>query len=248
MAPASHSNGVDVSARFWWWDSDYATHIARPVRVPRWEEIGRNYSAATARRLEQLVGWRGGPPTGGRLIICHGPSGTGKTHAVQMLAGAWRDWADLHVISDPEQFLSNPAYLMSVASAHGEGDGGRWRVAVLEDAGEQLAFDGRGSQQAVGRLLNVGDGVLGQALRMLVLITTNEPLDRLDARVRRPGRQLAEVPFAPLNRDEIGRWCADRPLEPPDRGSVTLADLYALAAGAELSAPPRPVGFSPAGG
>jgi ATP-dependent 26S proteasome regulatory subunit len=138
---------------------------------------------------------------------------------------------------------------MSVASARTDGaDAGRWRVAVLEDAGEYLAVDGRGSQQQVaGRLLNVCDGVLGQAMRMLVLITTNEPLTRLDDALRRPGRQLADVRFGLLDRREIASWCAARSLRPPDRESATLADLYAYASGARMPAPTQRLGFTAAG-
>jgi hypothetical protein len=237
---------LDVPARFWWWDADYTSYVARSIRVPSWPEIAGNYTAETAMRMGDLVGWREPPAAGGRLIVCHGASGTGKTHAVQALAGAWQGWADLEVISDPEQFLANPGYLMSVASARGDDARSRWRVAVLEDAGEHLA-DGRSGRQGVSRLLNVGDGVLGQALRLLVVVTTNEPLERLDERVRRPGRLLAEVRFAPLARDEVVRWCEQRALAPLERERATIADLYAYAAGRDLPAATRPLGFAGAG-
>nr|WP_246345779.1 AAA family ATPase [Conexibacter arvalis] len=194
------------------------------------------------------MGWRGAPPGGGRLILFHGASGTGKTHAVQTLAGAWRDWADLHVVSDPEELLANPGYLMTVGNPRGETRAGRWRLAVLEDVGQHLSADTGASRQTVGRLLNVGDGVLGAALRLIVLLTTNERPEHLDGRLRRPGRLLTEVAFESLTRPEIERWCATRSVAPPNRERSTLAELYALAAGQSRTPPRAALGFAPASG
>ncbi len=79
----------------------------------------------------------------------------------------------------------------------------RWRLLVLEDADELLRADAKKETgQALSRLLNVADGFLGQGERVLVLITTNEPLGRLHPAVIRPGRCLAEVEFTPLTAAE----------------------------------------------
>ena len=55
----------------------------------------------------------------------------------------------------------------------------RWRLLVLEDCGEFLRAD---AKQAIGqglsRLLNLTDGLLGQGLNLLVLISTNDELAR----------------------------------------------------------------------
>lgn len=107
------------------------------------------------------------------------PPGTGKTNAVRVLLGEWRAWADFHFITDPESFLNDPGYLITALSgqrARAAQHDSRWRVFVLEDAGEFLAHDARAATgQALPRLLNVCDGVLGQAMRVLLVITTNEP-------------------------------------------------------------------------
>ena len=66
------------------------------------------------------------------------------------------------------------ALLRRAAARDGEP---RWRLLVLEDAGELLAADARAvAGQALSRLLNVTDGLLGEGLRAVVLVTTNEPL------------------------------------------------------------------------
>lgn len=235
-----------LEARLWWWDGIEGSEILATVPAPAWDEVRGNYAAATADSLAPLMTAHAGPPAGGRLVVFHGPSGTGKTHAVQTLAGAWRGWADLHVVSDPEELLANPSYLMTVANPRGDARPGRWRLIVLEDVGEHLAVAATASRPVLGRLLNVIDGVLGIALRVIVVVTTNERPDRLDARLRRPGRLLAEIGFAPLARDELVRWCAARSLTPPDCATATVAELYALAAGRVVRPAQPRVGFASA--
>ena len=41
--------------------------------------------------------------------------------------------------------------------------------------------------QALSRFLNVVDGLIGQGLRLLVLVTSNEELGKLHPAVSRPG-------------------------------------------------------------
>ena len=60
--------------------------------------------------------------------------------------------------------------------------------------------------QGLSRFLNVVDGLIGQGLRVLVLVTTNEPIRKLHPAVARPGRCAANVEFAPLAADEAAAW------------------------------------------
>jgi hypothetical protein len=50
--------------------------------------------------------------------------------------------------------------------------------------------------------LNVVDGLIGQGLRVLVLVTTNEELKSLHPAVARPGRAAANIEFHALSRHE----------------------------------------------
>ena len=67
-------------------------------------------------------------------------------------------------------------------------------MLVLEDCDELIRADAkRGAGQALSRLLNLTDGVVGQGLDVLVCLTTNEDLHRLHPAITRPGRCLAEI-------------------------------------------------------
>jgi hypothetical protein len=119
-----------------------------------------------------------------------------------------------------------------------------WRVLVLEDTGELLTADAKVViGQGLSRFLNVVDGLIGQGLRVLVLVTTNEPIRKLHPAVARPGRCAANVEFAALNSDEASDWLTAHEVADGVGSSMTLAELYARAEGRDASET-RLVGFA----
>ena len=118
-----------------------------------------------------------------------------------------------------------------------------WRLLVLEDTGELLTPDAKTViGQGLSRFLNVVDGLIGQGLRILVLVTTNEEIRKLHPAVARPGRCAANVSFGPLSHEEASAWLAERAADARVDGAATIASLYALAddGGAQ---PKQSVGF-----
>ena len=118
----------------------------------------------------------------------------------------------------------------------GEGDNRLWRLLVMEDTGELLAADARErTGQGLSRFLNVVDGLIGQGLQVIVLVTTNEEIRKLHPAVARPGRCAANVHFDPLDTDEATEWLRAHGLDAAARGNRTLASLYAEAEGRDPS-------------
>jgi hypothetical protein len=246
----------EVPITFWTYTPSGAQPSFRTIGVPEWSEIGDNYSLNVREQLGRIMrGFQ--PSRGGQLILWHGEAGTGKTFALRALAWEWRGWCQFHYIVDPDSFFGEHAdYLISVllqpAVPMMVGQGGfhpaahavlqlsalqeddeeeaekPWRVLVLEDTGELLSADARErAGQGLSRFLNVVDGLIGQGLRVLVLVTTNEEIRRLHPAVARPGRCAANVEFGPLTAAEASAWLARHDLHVESRGGRTLASLYA---------------------
>ncbi len=227
----------------------------RWVDAPYWETIESNYPNDVRGPLGRLMAMEEPPSQGGRLLLLYGDPGTGKTTAIRSMAREWAAWSDVHFVLDPEEFFGSPDYLMHVVAAEEEwwernrSHERRWKLIVVEDADDLIRADaGRTSGASLGRLLNLTDGILGHGMRVLLLITTNEPVRALHPAVVRPGRCLADVRFRPFTRPEGIEWL-ENPARPADgeesagstlpAGDVTLAELYRLRGGLESFATER---------
>lgn len=124
-------------------------------------------------------------------------------------------------------------------------DPAKWRLLVLEDSGELVRADAKAETgQALSRLLNVVDGLIGQGLRILVLITTNEELGKLHPAISRPGRCLSRTEFSLLDKGSATAWLNKRGVPDEIGEAASLADLYAIASGHERPPVASKIGFA----
>lgn len=261
-----------VMVDFWHRSVNGSNSFTRTITVPTWKDIVQNYNEQTRADVESILlrdrsSFTG---AGGKLLIWRGDPGLGKTFAIRSLLSEWKSWCRGHYITDPEQFLNDSQYLMNVLLEEDEdeeaeydydhlGNGGvstvgttgkKWKLVILEDAGELISVEAKArTGQALQRLLNVTEGMIGQGLQVMILITTNEDIEKFEPAVIRNGRCLQNIEFQPLSKEEATAWCERQEIEHPDfRYPTPLSDLFALKDGLItpdqlLKNAKRPVGF-----
>lgn len=240
LYPASEAKDLEVPFTFWTYTQHGPHSTVRRLAAVDWSTIQNNYARDTRADIDHLVE-DFDPKLAGQLLLWHGEPGTGKTYALRALSWMWREWCDFHYIADPEEFFGRAEYLLQVLLNETDGpvlvsEGEapprpRWRCLILEDTGELLAADAKEKVgQGLARLLNVVDGLIGQGLRVLVLVTTNDELSKFHPAITRPGRCAMKTEFTELGGEEIERWLSARGIDTvPGWGQRRIADLYAFA-------------------
>lgn len=154
------------------------------------------------------------------VVLLHGAYGTGKTSYLRHIMGNM----DVRFIFLPTNMvgeLSNPNFLPFLSNYKDS-------VLVLEDCEEIIRNrkSMQGDSHSLANLLNVGDGLLSDALAIKLVCTFNADVKQVDPAVLREGRLVARYEFTPLSiektrnlKEKIGvGGGTDRPM--------TLAEIY----------------------
>jgi len=246
------NNDADtINVKFWFRGRNGATYYTRKIQCPIFDEISANYPAVEP-EIKHLLGLKT-PWDVGKMIFWMGAPGTGKTYCLRALLQEWRKKVTPHVIIDPEAFFKDPMYLqevllenetgglMPMPSEKGPPEEKKGNLIILEDSPRTVLQEARGSHETYGmaRLLNFTDGILGQGLSCMFLITTNDDIDDIDSAFLRDGRALQRLKFEKFSPEEAEAWLKKRGYnkEIEIEDEVPLSRLYAILNNKEAHVP-----------
>lgn len=161
------------------------------------------------------------------VSVLFGPPGCGKTTYLRALMAKLLDRFIFYYLPISEfEVLSNARFVgfwLQESRRHGD----KHKMAILEDAEELLLPRDEGSRAKVSNLLNIGDGFLGDHLKLQVIATTNVPMQNLDPALTRPGRLMGAREFPRLSRASALRLAEAKGITLlPEQADYSLAEIY----------------------
>ena len=174
------------------------------------------------------------------LILLHGIYGSGKTYYLRHLISNI-DRKFIYFPLNMIEAISSPEFLPFISQQPNS-------VLILEDCESLLVHreNGLSNASALSNLLNLGDGLLSDALSVNVICTFNSGLKKIDDAILRKGRLLARYEFKELEvnkaralAEKIGKKAN---IEKP----MTVSDIYNLDERGFENKPVKSIGFNAA--
>lgn len=179
------------------------------------------------------------------LTVLTGPPGTGKTTLIRSLA-QWLAATHVFYFMPAARFAEVQSGEIVAFWASQNRNSKLRKILILEDAESVLLRRADDNREKVATLLNLTDGMLGDALGLHVVCTLNSDLTDLDPALLRPGRLVAHRDFQLLSGEEASRLAATLGKPAPQGERVSLAEFFNPPSEVKQSptAPKRrPIGF-----
>ena len=147
------------------------------------------------------------------LILMNGEAGTGKTSLIKKLI--YESTNDFILMSADTLAKIDSTSFMSYLINHNQNS-----VLVLEDCDNLLKSRDAYNNNTISTLLNLSDGILGDALKLKFICTFNTDLSNIDKALMRKGRLKIHYVFEKLAADKVHK------INPKFNKPMTLAELY----------------------
>jgi len=192
-------------------------NIKKPLITDLALHYGTNFVAIHDKIMKNL-----NKKEGKGIVLLHGLPGSGKTHYIRYLIQEVQEKTLIYVPPDMAKEISSPEFLPFLMQYQDS-------VLIIEDA-ENIIKDRNETlipTQAVANLLNLSDGLLGDAMHQQIIATFNCDLTTIDPALLRKGRLIANYEFNKLDlessktlSDKLG-FGTEHITQP-----MTLAEIY----------------------
>lgn len=179
------------------------------------------------------------------LTVLTGAPGTGKTSLLRSLAH-WLAESHVFYFMPAARFAKVESGEIVTFWANENRNSKLRKVLILEDAESILLRRNDENREKVATLLNLTDGMLGDALGLHVVCTLNSELTDLDPALLRPGRLIAHRDFPLLTAEEARRLAEILGVPVPRGERISLAQIFLPANAPTIArpvAPSRAMGF-----
>lgn len=187
-------------------------------------DIERQYNddfKAVAEHIESTLSKKDGT-TG--IALLHGCPGSGKTTYLRYLISVLPKRI-IYLPPDMANQLGTPAFFNFICQYPNS-------ILIIED-GENILrkrMEGEGTAPAISNLLNMSDGIMGDALNLQVICTFNADISEIDNALLRPGRLIANHYFGPLSAEKttaLVKHLYGEDAE-PKKPEMTVAEIYKM--------------------
>lgn len=174
------------------------------------------------------------------LILLHGKFGTGKTYYIRHLISNI-DRKFIYFPSSMISSISSPEFLPFISRQPNS-------ILILEDCESLLVHreNGFGNASALSNLLNLGDGLLSDALSINVICTFNAGIKKIDDAILRKGRLLARYEFKELELSKARTLAQKIGKNVKIEHPMTVSDIYNLDEKSFENTPSKRIGFKAA--
>lgn len=188
-----------------------------------------NYSPAVIRKFEYLSKQLVADKPGGRIGVLSGYPGTGKTYLIRAVLNRYSEDTDFVLINTGQciSLSHNLHKFMEMLASRLNANKKQKLILILEDADSAIAPRSANNLSAIQSILNFSDGLMGEALDIRLLVTTNVRTVEIDPAILRPGRLITHIDVGSLevaHANQVFKRLSGQ--DGQYKNPVTLAQVY----------------------
>ena len=170
------------------------------------------------------------------LVIFRGEPGTGKTYFIRHLISNFRKYSYIVLSEACLGFINDPTFLKLLMDNENS-------IVILEDCERVLKERNKNTNELISTLLNLTDGLLGDAIKVRFICSFNTKLENVDPALLRKGRLVLDYEFGKLSEEKTFALGKKLGKDIPEKTEMSLADIYNFEKKTNYRKEKRKIGF-----